>query len=81
MRRSTSPAGSGRSRWWARTAPERRTSWRRCRCWPRGAACGARPTPRFSDQELMEIKTFYETPTGAKLVKALPGVLQESYDK
>ncbi|MFJ5486804.1 DUF2059 domain-containing protein [Hansschlegelia beijingensis] len=36
---------------------------------------------RFSDQELMEIKTFYETPTGAKLVKALPGVLQESYDK
>ena len=36
---------------------------------------------RFSEQELMEIKTFYETPTGAKLVKALPGILQESYDK
>jgi len=36
---------------------------------------------RFTDQELTEIKAFYETPAGVKLVKALPGVLQESYDK
>lgn len=36
---------------------------------------------RFSAQELTEIKAFYQSSTGAKLVKNLPGVLQQSYEK
>ncbi|MFD1331490.1 DUF2059 domain-containing protein [Methylopila musalis] len=36
---------------------------------------------RFSEDELKEIKAFYETGTGKKLVSTLPGVLQESYEK
>jgi hypothetical protein len=36
---------------------------------------------RFSPQELAEIKAFYLTPTGKKLVENLPGVLQASYEK
>lgn len=35
----------------------------------------------FTAQELADIKAFYQTPTGTKLVKVLPGLLQESYDK
>lgn len=36
---------------------------------------------RFSDQELTDIKTFYMTPSGKKLVQILPAVLQASYEK
>lgn len=36
---------------------------------------------RFTAQELTEIKAFYETPTGKKLVQNLPPILQESYQK
>jgi len=36
---------------------------------------------RFSTQELAEIKAFYQSPTGAKLVKNLPAVLQQSFEK
>jgi hypothetical protein len=36
---------------------------------------------RFTPQELAEIKTFYQSPTGKKLVQNLPGVLQASYEK
>ncbi|WP_020185750.1 DUF2059 domain-containing protein [Methylopila sp. 73B] len=36
---------------------------------------------RFSDQELTDIKTFYTTPSGKKLVQILPAVLQASYEK
>lgn len=36
---------------------------------------------RFTAQELAEIKTFYQTPTGKKLVENMPGILQESYQK
>lgn len=36
---------------------------------------------RFTGQELVEIKAFYQSPTGAKLVKNLPGVLQQSFEK
>lgn len=34
---------------------------------------------RFTMQELGEIKAFYGTPTGAKLVENLPGIMQASY--
>lgn len=36
---------------------------------------------RFSVQELSEIKAFYVSPTGKKLVENLPGVLQGSYQQ
>lgn len=36
---------------------------------------------RFSAQELNEIKTFYTSETGKKLVSSLPGVLQASYER
>lgn len=36
---------------------------------------------RFTPQELAEIKAFYQTPTGRKMVENLPGVLQASYEK
>ncbi len=36
---------------------------------------------RFTAQELGEIKAFYLTPTGKKLVGSMPGILQESYQK
>jgi uncharacterized protein len=36
---------------------------------------------RFTAQELSEIKGFYTTPTGRKLVENLPVVLQSSYEK
>lgn len=35
----------------------------------------------FTREELAEIKAFYETPAGKKLVKILPGVLQSSYER
>ena len=34
---------------------------------------------RFTIQELGEIKAFYATPVGAKLVQNLPGIMQASY--
>jgi hypothetical protein len=34
---------------------------------------------RFSMKELGEIKAFYGTPTGAKLVQNLPAIMQSSY--
>ena len=36
---------------------------------------------RFTAQELTEIKAFYQSPTGVKLVKALPDVLRQSYEE
>lgn len=36
---------------------------------------------RFSAQELAEIKAFYTSETGKKLVKNLPNVLQASYER
>ena len=36
---------------------------------------------RFTAQELTEIKTFYTSATGKKLVQNLPGVLQASYER
>lgn len=36
---------------------------------------------RFTAQELAEIKAFYNTSTGKKLVENLPEVLQASYDQ
>ncbi|WP_020178025.1 DUF2059 domain-containing protein [Methylopila sp. M107] len=36
---------------------------------------------RFSAQELAEIKAFYQTPTGKKLVENLPAILQASYQQ
>ncbi|MGA0530733.1 DUF2059 domain-containing protein [Hansschlegelia sp. KR7-227] len=36
---------------------------------------------RFTAKELEEITAFYKTPTGAKLVDQLPGILQASYDR
>lgn len=36
---------------------------------------------RFSAQELNEIKAFYTSDTGKKLVQNLPGVLQASYER
>ena len=36
---------------------------------------------QFSAAELTEIKAFYQSPTGMKLVKTLPGVLQASYER
>lgn len=36
---------------------------------------------RFSAQELTEIKAFYTSETGKKLVQNLPGVLQASYER
>lgn len=36
---------------------------------------------RFSAQELGEIKTFYTSETGKKLVQNLPNVLQASYER
>lgn len=36
---------------------------------------------RFSDQELADIKTFYTSPTGKKMVQIMPGVLQASFAK
>lgn len=36
---------------------------------------------RFSDAELTDIKAFYQTPSGKKLVGILPSVLQASYEK
>lgn len=35
----------------------------------------------FSAAELAEIKTFYQTATGKKLVESLPSVLQASYER
>jgi hypothetical protein len=32
---------------------------------------------RFNDREMQDIITFYKTPAGAKLVKALPGISGE----
>lgn len=36
---------------------------------------------QFSAAELAEIRGFYQTPTGKKLVQSLPGVMQASYEK
>ena len=36
---------------------------------------------RFTAEELAEIKAFYESPTGAKLVKLLPSVMQSSHER
>ncbi|MFD1705080.1 DUF2059 domain-containing protein [Methylopila henanensis] len=36
---------------------------------------------RFTDAELADIKAFYETASGKKLVTILPSVLQASYEK
>jgi hypothetical protein len=33
---------------------------------------------RFSDKELGEIVAFYKTPTGAKLIRELPGISKEA---
>jgi hypothetical protein len=35
----------------------------------------------FTDQELNDIRTFYTTPSGKRLVQILPGVLQASYER
>jgi hypothetical protein len=35
---------------------------------------------KFSEQELKEIVTFYQSPTGKKMVAELPAVLKESYE-
>jgi hypothetical protein len=36
---------------------------------------------RFSDKELEDVIAFYETPTGAKLIKELPGITGEAMQK
>ncbi|HEY0292588.1 MAG TPA: DUF2059 domain-containing protein [Hansschlegelia sp.] len=36
---------------------------------------------KFSADELAQIRTFYQSPVGAKLVKEMPSILQASYDR